>query len=315
MGISETVGVNVDHREHREGISVVQSVLDVESYCVAVSDRQIGVDADRSRHPQPVSLPSNPKIGKVSDTLDLSNGGVHLADDLGLDSVEHPARHAASRASKKPENPCADNKPRHWIYPCRAERCSDCCHHDCQRGQSVRAGVLTIGDESLGSDRPSDPDPIPSHKLVTKRPDNAGDYHPGDVVDESRLEQSDQRLPDHQDRRETYRRDDQQTGGVFQPVKSIGVALGWSPTTNRECDPQWNSCQGVGDVVQRVGEERNRSTEHDDHRLKYSRGSQHEKRDLGSADTFGARVQDKLMIGYMIVAQQMPEPMLESVLA
>jgi hypothetical protein len=65
--------------------------------------------------------------------------------------------------------------------------------------------------------------------------------------------------------------------------------------------------------VQCVGEERNRSTEHDNHRLKESRGSQHEKRDFGGADSFGARVQDGLMIGDMIVAQQMPEPMLESV--
>jgi len=121
MGISETVGVNVDHREHREGISVVQSVLDIESNRVTVSDRQIGVDADRSRDPQPMTLPSHLKIGKVADAFDLSNGRVHLAHDLGLDSVEHPARHATSRASKEPENPCANDKPSHWIWPCSAE--------------------------------------------------------------------------------------------------------------------------------------------------------------------------------------------------
>jgi hypothetical protein len=49
--------------------------------------------------------------------------------------------------------------------------------------------------------------------------------------------------------------------------------------------------------------------------LKESRGSQDDQRNLGGAYSFGAGIQDELMIGDMVVAQQMPEPMLKSVLA
>ena len=58
--------------------------------------------------------------------------------------------------------------------------------------------------------------------------------------------------------RERDHREDEQAGEVLRAPVAVGVPPGGGPTTDDERDPQWDRRQGVGEVVDGVGEQGHR---------------------------------------------------------
>ena len=73
-------------------------------------------------------------------------------------------------------------------------------------------------------------------------------------------------------------RDDEQPGEVFGAAEAVGVAAGGGAPAQRERDPQRDRGQRVGEVVDGVGQQRDRPGERHDHQLRDGGGAE---RDAG----------------------------------
>jgi hypothetical protein len=78
--------------------------------------------------------------------------------------------------------------------------------------------------------------------------------------------------------------DDQHTGQVLGAAISVGIAIVARAARQRECDPQRDRRQRVGEVVNRVGQQRHTAADrHDDH-LKQRRRQERDQRDFHRPD-------------------------------
>ena len=108
----------------------------------------------------------------------------------------------------------------------------------------------------------------------------------GDGVDQAahRLDRGDRR-------RQGDHRDHEQPGQVFGAAESVGVAAGGGLGAQGERDPQRDRGQRVGEVVDGVGQQRDRAGDHHDHQLRDRGGAQRQQADLHRPDTGGAGFQ------------------------
>ena len=86
-------------------------------------------------------------------------------------------------------------------------------------------------------------------------------------------------------------RDHEQPGEVFGAAVSVGVAAGGGLGAQREGDPQRYRCQGVGEVVDGVGQQGHRPGDHDDYQLGDRGRRQRHQADLDRPDPGGAGFQ------------------------
>ena len=73
------------------------------------------------------------------------------------------------------------------------------------------------------------------------------------------MDQPVDRLGRRDDRRQRDDSDDKQSGKVLGAAQTIGVAPGRASPAQRERDPQRDGGQRVGEVVDRIGKQRNGS--------------------------------------------------------
>jgi CheY-like chemotaxis protein len=86
-------------------------------------------------------------------------------------------------------------------------------------------------------------------------------------------------------------RDHKQPGEVFDAAESVGVAAGGGAPAQCECDPQRDRGQGVGKVMDGVGQQGDRAGDQHDHQLGDGGGAECEQADLDRADTGDAGFQ------------------------
>ena len=139
--------------------------------------------------------------------------------------------------------------------------------------------------------RPADPDAVDGHGLVAGEADQAGDQHPPEVVQRLRVEQPVDRLPGGNDRRQRDDGDDEQPGQVFGAAVAVGVAPGGRPAAEHERDPERDRGQGVGEVVDGVGEQRDRTADEHDDQLQGGGAEQDEQADFHRPDALCAGLQ------------------------
>ena len=157
---------------------------------------------------------------------------------------------------------------------------------DGQRGEAVGAGVQAVGDERGGADASADADAVERDELVAGEPDQACGDEDADVGDGLGVEQAADRLVSGDEGRQRDHRDDEDSGQVFGSSVAVGVAAGCCATAEGEGDPQRERGQRVGEVVDGVGEQRDRAGEQDNDGLRRRAVTQQgDQADLDCADT------------------------------
>ena len=88
VSIGSPVWLNVDDRLDGIGEPMVQSMLDLVGSFVSLIHGQIGVNGDRHRHAQLVTLPTNAQIRNIFDLIDTTDGFIDFVADRWLDTIK-----------------------------------------------------------------------------------------------------------------------------------------------------------------------------------------------------------------------------------
>src|SRR5215216_6064509 len=99
------------------------------------------------------------------------------------------------------------------------------------------------------------------------------------------------RLPRREKRGAGDHQDDEDARQILRSTVAVRVAAVRGATADGERQPQRNRGGRVGEVVDGVGEQRNRAAEEDDHELQQRGGAQREQRDFYDADALGRALQ------------------------
>ena len=151
--------------------------------------------------------------------------------------------------------------------------------------------MQSIGDEGGRADAAPDADAVDRDELVADEADEPGGGDPGDVIDPDGVDQAAHRF-DRGDRGgQGDHGDHEQAGQIFGATEPVGVAAGGSAPAQGERDPQRDSGQRVGEVVDGVGQQRDRAGDQNDHQLRDRGGAERKQADLHRADTGGAGFQ------------------------
>ena len=119
---------------------------------------------------------------------------------------------------------------------------------------------------------------------LPRKPTTPASEHDPDVLQRCRVDQPADRLVAGDDRRERDHRDDEQPGEVLGAAVAVGVAAGRGASADDEGDPERDGGQRVGEVVDRVGEQRHRAVSSDDGELDDRGDPEGDEADLDSAD-------------------------------
>jgi hypothetical protein len=110
-------------------------------------------------------------------------------------------------------------------------------------------------------------DAVEGDELVADEADDACDRDPAEVVDGLRRDEATDCLGGGDDRRQRDHQDDEDPGKVFGSPVAVRVPACGSPAGESERDEQRDGGQRVTEVVDGVGEQRNRSRRNDDRDL------------------------------------------------
>ena len=115
--------------------------------------------------------------------------------------------------------------------------------------------------------------------------------HPAEVGDGLGMDEPFDGFVAGDDRRQGDHRDDEQSGEVFDAAEPVGVAAGSGFCAERERNPERDRGQGVGEVVDGIRGQRDRSGDHHDGDLRDRRHAEHQQADFDRPDARGAGFQ------------------------
>ena len=144
--------------------------------------------------------------------------------------------------------------------------------------------MVAVGDECGGADLVALADPVERDELVADEADDACGGDSAEVVDGLRRDEAADRFDGGDDRGQGDHRDDEETGEVFGSSEAVGVAPRRRAPRDAERDEQRYCGEGVAEVVDRVGDERDRSGDQDDGELEHGGDKQRDEGDLYRAD-------------------------------
>ncbi len=154
--------------------------------------------------------------------------------------------------------------------------------------------MQAVGDKGRRTDRPADPDPVDRDQLVAGEPDDAGSDHDTDVVDLLRVEQPPYGLDAGHHCGHRDHDDDEHPGEVLRAAVAVGVAARGRPSAEYEGDPQRDGGQGVGEVVDGVGEQGHRAGGEHDQGLRGRRDEERDQADLDRPDALRAGLERRV---------------------
>ena len=140
-----------------------------------------------------------------------------------------------------------------------SERDTACGQQHRQRREAVGAGMQAVGNQCGRTDSAADPDPVQRHQLVADEADEACGGDPAHVLDLHRVDQPHHGLVSGDDGRKGDHRDDEEPGQILGAAEAVGVAPGCGARAQRERDPQRHRCQRIGEVVNGVRRQGNRT--------------------------------------------------------
>ena len=152
---------------------------------------------------------------------------------------------------------------------------------DAEGDEPVRAGVVAVGRERGAVETPRTAQPHLSGDLVADEADQAGRRENPEVGERLRVDQPLDRLVESDAGRHEDREDDE------QPRDLLGAKR-----AQVEGDPEGDRSERVTEVVDQVGEERDRAGLDEDQRLRECRHGEHGEADEHRPDAF-ARARDR----------------------
>ncbi len=132
--------------------------------------------------------------------------------------------------------------------------------NDGERSKAVEARVDTVGDECSGNRSSDDSDAVNRDNLVAGEP-MIPPRRAARVLDRARVDEPVDRLPAGDDRGERNDEHDEHARQVFRTAIPVGVPLVGDAAPEDERDPQRHGGERVGEVVDGVGQKRDRSRE------------------------------------------------------
>jgi hypothetical protein len=168
-------------------------------------------------------------------------------------------------------------------------RDSDGAEEHRQARPTIHARVVAVGDQCDAADLPTHPDPEDGHCFVADEADDGGEHHGPEKTDRLRVEKPQARLVERENRAHGYGDDDDQARKVLDAPQTVGEPPCGSPPDEHEGDAERDRGGRVGEVVDRVGEQRDAVRQHDDHDLQQRGDHQTDERPLQRPQATGGR--------------------------
>ena len=199
-----------------------------------------------------------------------------------IDPVEHAPEHGPRGGHQRVADRQRDQQADDRVGSREPGQHADRSGHDPEGGQPVRARVGAVGHERRRADVMPHAHPIERDRLVADEADDACRQDHPDVVGGDRVSQPVDRLERGEGRGGGDHRDDGQPGDVLGTVVAVGVSAVRGPAPEPERDEERDRGEGVGEVVDGVGEQGDRSRQDDDHGL-HDRGGGEQPQEVSTS--------------------------------
>ena len=201
-GLSVARGVGVDECGGQFGHGVGEGVFGVVRDAVGIGEAGGGVDVEFGVGVQPVSDPAHLHAAHPGDAGFGGQRGFGGVDEFGVDAVHEAAEHVAHGGAQDGEDGDGDEQPDDGVGQREAQRDAAGAEEHGQRGESVGAGVQSVGDQGGRADLAADADAVDGDEFVADESDQPGGGDPAEVLDRDGVDQAADRF-DPGDRRPT----------------------------------------------------------------------------------------------------------------
>jgi hypothetical protein len=234
---------------------------------VGLADRHVAVHGDVQLGVQLVPDPADPDAVAGEHRGDGPRRARDLLGQRRVDGVHQPPVDVTDRAAQHRQDRDRDQQADHRVGLRPAEGHPAGPDHDGQAGEPVGAGVPAVGGQGGRADPGAHPDAVARGQLVADEADDPGGGHPRQVVHPLRVDEPLDGLPGGHDGGRRHHDDHGEAGQVLGPAVPVGVAAIRRASGGPERQADGQRGQGVGQVVDRVGEQPHRPAEAEDHRL------------------------------------------------
>ncbi|VXB96120.1 hypothetical protein ARTHRO9AX_200018 [Arthrobacter sp. 9AX] len=212
-------------------------------------------------------------------------GGIH---EIRFDAVHQPPPDAAHRSPQEHQDGGGYQQSHDGVGQGEAEHNAGRAQHHGKGGEAVGPGVHTVCHQGCGADPAAYPDAVNGHRLVAGEADQARGEYPPQIGERLGVQEAVDRLPCGNDGRECHDPHDEQPRKVLRPAEAVGVAAGGGAAAQDEGDPQRHGGEGVGEVVDGVGQERHGAADQHHEELQDGGAQKQDKADFQGTDAFDA---------------------------
>lgn len=235
-----------------------------------------------------VSDPAELNFGNRKDARGVFEGVAGSVDQFRLDAVHQTASDALDRAPQQHDDRGGDDDADDRVRKREPDHHPDRPEDHREGSEPVQASMNAVRNEGRGADLLADSDSVDRDEFVAGEADQARQRHEPEVVQGLRVEQPVDGFHSSHDGGEGDDGDDEQSGEIFGAPEPVGIAAGRDAAAEDERDPQRDSSQGIGKVVDRVRQECDGPTDEEDQKLQNRRPQKDEKTDFQRPNTLRA---------------------------
>ena len=272
-------GIHVDERRGEPRHLVQQGVPRLLGDAVALAHVELAAHHHLGFRPQGVADPAQPEVADAANPRDGAENRRAPVHELRLDRVHEATEHIPRRRPAHEHDGHGDHQTGDRVGQAETGGDASGTGEHGQRGHAVGAGVQPVGDQGGRADAPTDPDAVLGHPLVPQEPQNGSGGDSAQQLHVLRMQQPVHRLVAGGHRRGGDGRHHGEPGEVLGPAVAVDVAATGRSSPDQERQPERHSRQRVGEVVQRVPEERHRAAHEEHDQLARRRRGQAEQGD------------------------------------
>ena len=181
MGIGRGgVGVDEGGRQFRDGVG--EGVFGFVGDAVGIGKAGGGVDVEFGVGVQPVADPAHLHAADLGDAGFGGQRGFGGVDEGGVHAVHEAAEDVAHGGAQDGQDGDGDEQPDDGVGQREAQGDATGSEEHGQRGESVGAGVQSVGDQGGRADATPDADAVDGDEFVADEPDQTGCGDPADML-------------------------------------------------------------------------------------------------------------------------------------